>query len=223
MQKTSLIDFPGTVSCVLFTRGCNLRCPYCHNPELVEVKPLPGMIKKTKVFEYIDKRKHLLKGLCITGGEPLIHSEIDEFAHYGKKHGLKVKLDTNGLLPERLERLDVDFIAMDIKTVPEKYDRVGAKGQTYASRIRESIKWILNSGISHEFRTTVVPGIVDFEDIMEIGAMIKGADHYVLAQFRKGRLLDPAFLDVEPYPLDTLMKMKNRLEEMGISCTVRVV
>jgi pyruvate formate lyase activating enzyme len=222
LQKTSLIDFPGTVSCILFTRGCNLRCPYCHNPELVGMRPFRGMVSGGEVRGYLEKRRKLLQGVCITGGEPLLHPEIGEWTGYARSLGLKVKLDTNGLFPEKIKDLDLDYIAMDIKTLPEKYDRVGAVGGEYAERIRESIDWIIRSGIPHEFRTTVAPGIVDREDIMRIGSLLRGARQYVLTQVRKDKLLDPEYAKTEPYPISDLFGMRAALDEMGIPCTVRV-
>jgi pyruvate formate lyase activating enzyme len=222
LQKTSLIDFPGTVSCIVFTRGCNLRCPYCHNPELVGMKPFQGMVSEGEVRGYLEKRKNLLQGVCITGGEPLLHPEIGEWTGFARSLGLKVKLDTNGLFPEKLKNLELDYIAMDIKTLPEKYDRVGAVGGECAERIRESISWIIRSGVPHEFRTTVAPGIVDREDIPRIGALLAGADRYVLTQVRKDKLLDPGYARTEPYPIETLFGMKAVIEAMGIPCSVRM-
>ncbi len=121
LVKTSLVDFPAEVAAALFIRGCNLRCPYCHNPELVLGPEPPGLLDPEEVLAFLHRRKNVLGGVCVSGGEPLLHPELPEFLREIRHLGLKVKLDTTGTLPEALGRIEADYIAMDLKTVPEKY------------------------------------------------------------------------------------------------------
>jgi pyruvate formate lyase activating enzyme len=163
IQKVTLIDYPGLVAAILFFPGCNLRCPYCHNPSLV-TPPFPKDLSTIdEAFAYLEKRKNVLGGVVLSGGEPMMNPEIPEIVDRIHALGLKVKIDTNGTFPERLKEIKPDFIAMDIKTSPGKYglltkDDVGLK-------IVESIMRIRCSGIPHIFRTVMDSGIVDDNDI----------------------------------------------------------
>lgn len=219
--KTSLIDYPGTVSAVVFTPGCNLRCPYCHNPELVTGSLPPDLIQKNSVLKHLEKRKSILGGVCITGGEPLLHKDLPEFIETLHVLGLKVKVDTNGTFPERLSLLRADFIAMDIKTDPEKYPLLLGAGESQATNLKESIRWIIASGIPHQFRTTVVPGIVGKEDLQRVLPLLAGAKELVLTQFRPGKLLDPSFSTKLPPTLEELGELKALAENAGIPCRIR--
>ncbi len=219
LQKTTLVDFPGEVAATIFFPGCNLRCPYCHNPDLV-LPPFPeDLLDMETVKAFLRKRAPVLGGVCLTGGEPLLHEELFELADFIHSLGLKVKVDTNGTLPQQLCRVKADYIAMDVKTSPGKYDLVGLPGA--GERVLESVAQILSSGIPHEFRTTVAPGIVTEADISRIAACIQGADRYVLAQFRPGKTLDPAFENTLPYTIQTLETMKALVEKAGIPCKIR--
>ncbi|HPO50501.1 MAG TPA: anaerobic ribonucleoside-triphosphate reductase activating protein, partial [Spirochaetota bacterium] len=206
-----------------FTGGCNFKCPFCHNPELVFLPAdLPPIEWKT-IFDYLKKRKNMLGGVCITGGEPLLHDDIESIITQIKNLGLKVKIDTNGSNPELLKRLKVDYIAMDIKTSFEKYNQVGYTGnENLVDLIKESIEYVINSQIKYEFRTTVVPGLVDIEDIIKISELIKGSKKYTLAQFRQKNLLDPSWENITPYEEKVLKDMKRAAEERKINCEIRV-
>lgn len=194
-QKLTLIDFPGTIATTVFTVGCSFRCGFCHNPELVIKSQFPALNNlEEEFFAHLAKRKGKLEGVCITGGEPTIQSDIIEFIKKIKAMGFKVKLDSNGTRPDVLRKVIneklVDFIAMDIKSSPENYSKtVGLKADI--ERIKLSVKLIMSSKIPYEFRTTVVPGIHSEQDFMEIAKWIKGAKAYYLQEYREMRVLDP--------------------------------
>jgi pyruvate formate lyase activating enzyme len=197
IQKTSLIDFPAKICCVIFTAGCNFACPYCHNPELV--KPPFETINPEEIFVFLEKRKSLLDGLTITGGEPTLQNDLSEFCEKVKSFGFPIKIDTNGSRPKVIEFLIknnlVDYIAMDIKSLPDKYAPHIAKNVDPAN-ILESVRVIKKSGIPHEFRTTCVKPFVTAEIIHEIGRLTSRADLFVLqkASF-KNTILHPAFFE----------------------------
>ena len=214
LQKLTLIDYPGKIAATVFLVGCNFRCPYCHNPELVNPELVEGQIKESDFWKFLDERTELLDGICITGGEPTIHLDLPKFIQNIKKRGFVVKLDTNGSNPEMLESLIkddlVDFIAMDIKTSALKYNKVRAKNKI--SEVRKSINIIKDSGKDYEFRTTVVPGIVDEKDIEEMAQWLKGAKKIALQQFRPEKVLNPSFKDTKPYSVQNLQRMVKILE-----------
>ncbi len=211
LQKLTLIDYPGKVAATVFLVGCNFRCPYCHNPELVVSSTSSGQaqIKESSFFKFLDERKNFLDGVCITGGEPTIHNDLPNFINKIKKRGFLVKLDTNGSNPDMLKKLVqenlIDYIAMDIKTSISKYIKVKARDKIYS--ISKSINIIRASKKDYEFRTTVVPEIVDENDINEIGQWLKGAKKIALQQFRPEKVLDPALNNIKPYSLQDLEKM----------------
>lgn len=219
LLKSTLVDYPGEVAATVFTNGCNLSCPYCHNPQLVAGPPPDDFLTREQIMAYLDRRKSVLGGVCITGGEPTLHADLPELIADIHRFGLKVKLDTNGTLPDRLEGLDVDYVAMDIKAAPEHYDRVGMADA--AERIRRSMALIRALGTSYEFRTTVVPGIVDDADIDLICESLEPGDTYILTQYRPYLTLDPAYESVGPYPLETLEDMRDRCVTRGINAHVR--
>lgn len=172
-QKLTLLDFPGKVACTLFTGGCNLRCPFCHNASLVNTPTLEGNMQE-EIMDYLSRRKGLLDGVCITGGEPLLQPDLEAFIRGVRELGLLIKLDTNGSLPRRLKPLLeaglVDYVAMDVKSSPAGYARATGSEMPF-SVFEESIGIIKASGVAHEFRTTAVKGIhsvTDFEGISEI-------------------------------------------------------
>jgi len=212
----TLIDYPGKVAATVFLVGCNFRCPYCHNPELVNPSTSSGQdqIKESSFFKFLDERKNFLDGVCITGGEPTIHNDLPNFINKIKKRGFLVKLDTNGSNPDMLKKLVqenlIDYIAMDIKTSISKYIKVKARDKIYS--ISKSINIIRTSKKDYEFRTTVVPEIVDENDINEIGQWLKGAKKIALQQFRPEKVLDPALNNLKPYSLQDLEKMLKILE-----------
>ena len=187
IQKLTLLDYPGTVACTVFTLGCNMRCPFCHNSLLVTKTEDAEEYPVEDFFKFLEKRRGILDGVCVTGGEPLIHSDAGEFIAKIKALGYKVKLDTNGSFPDRLEEIlksgNVDYVAMDIKNSPAKYaETVGIPGFD-VSKIQRSIEIIRSSGIEHEFRTTVVSPLHDSESIAGAAEMVRGAPKYFLQNF----------------------------------------
>jgi pyruvate formate lyase activating enzyme len=224
LQKTTLIDFPGRISAVAFLSGCNFRCPYCHNPSLVlgNQDEQAGSVSLGEFFAFIEKRKGVLGGIVLSGGEPLLSVEAFEIAGAARTAGLAVKVDTNGSLPDRLEKLAPDFVAIDIKTAPSRYESFGFFGGAgTAGRLGESIACVRRRGISAEFRTTAAPGIVGPEDMEEIASLLRPGDEYVLNRFRPDTTLDPAWTKVVPYPEETLEAMKAVVASHGISVRIR--
>ena len=200
LQKSSLIDYPGHVSCVLFTQGCNFRCPYCHNPSLVlnvwKTGKIP--IHEEDVLAFLKSRKGLLDGVVISGGEPTLHNDLFQLCAGIKNMGYRVKLDTNGSRPEVLARLVsedlVDYIAMDLKTLPQNYGRYIRKGFP-EHVIHESIDVLLKSGKPCEFRTTCVYPLVNAHVMEAIAKCIHGAPLYVLQPFVSEKVLCPEFFE----------------------------
>ena len=219
LLKSTLVDYPGEVAATLFTNGCNLSCPYCHNPELISGPAPEDFLTRKQVMAYLHRRSCVLGGVCITGGEPTLHADLPELISEIRELGLKVKVDTNGTLPERIAELDADYFAMDVKASPAHYDRVGMPAA--GDRLRRSMEIIRASGAEYEFRTTVVPGIVFDEDVDEICESLAPGDIYTLAQYRPLITLDPAFESVGPYPLATLEAMRDRCAARGVDAHVR--
>ena len=186
LQKMTLLDYPGKVACTVFLGGCDFRCPYCHNFELVDGSA-PAVMEDSEFFKFLDTRHGLLDGVAITGGEPLMRPDLIGFIRKVHEMGFLVKLDTNGYHPEALSELIsaglVDYVAMDIKSSPTRYGVVVGCPGVDVEKIKKSVSIIMNSGISYEFRTTVVGGLHNIEDFKEIGAWIKDAKAYYLQQF----------------------------------------
>lgn len=192
-QKLTLLDFPGKTACTVFTGGCNLRCPFCHNGSLVQ-NPTEQASVEPQVIEYLKKRQGILDGVCITGGEPLLQPDLLEFISRCKEIGMAVKLDTNGAAPERLEKAIksglIDYIAMDIKAAPENYSKAVGFDVSF-DPFQKSMELIRNSGIDYEFRTTAVKGIHTFADFEEIAKLLKSDEKYFIQKFTdSGNLLD---------------------------------
>ena len=183
-QKLTLLDFPEKVACIVFAAGCNFRCPFCHNASLVTHIDNSAAITEEEILEYLRKRKGLLDGVCITGGEPLLHKDIEDFITKIKQEGFAVKLDTNGSFPERLislvEKGLVDYVAMDIKNSKEKYSETAGVDNLEIENIEKSIDFLLKGKVPYEFRTTVVDGLHTTQDIVSIAQRIKGAKKYFL-------------------------------------------
>lgn len=224
LVKTSLIDYPGKVAAVLFTPGCNFRCPYCHNPELVSGPVPEDFISIEDALRFLEKRVPVLGGVVITGGEPLLHPDIGELTRAIRDLGLKIKIDTNGSFPDMLEKLQPDFVAMDVKTSFHNYGRVltsGADVEKIVRKVRESLNILIRSGIPHQLRTTMVPGIVAEEDFDTIIPEVRGADSYLLSGYRNQRILDRSWVEVDPYPAEVLEGIAERLRSAGVMAQVR--
>ena len=191
LQPVTLLDYPQKMAAIVFTYGCNMRCPFCYNPQLV----LPGLAAEKlydedQVIDFLTRRKKYLDGLVVTGGEPTLQKDLARFLAKMKKIGYAVKLDTNGLMPETLQELLekelIDYIAMDIKGPVKEYGRyAGVEGE----KIQESVELIMTSGLPYEFRSTLVKGWHDSEAIEKMAKMIKGAELYYLQNFQDGKCL----------------------------------
>ncbi len=187
LQKLTLLDYPGLVACTVFTAGCNMRCPYCQNPSLVNRIEEDKLLPEEEFFAFLEKRKGILDGVCITGGEPTLQPDLMDFIARIKSMGYKVKLDTNGSFPDKVREIldsgNVDFVAMDLKNTIDRYaDTVGIPGFD-TSKILESINIIRSSGVEYEFRTTVVSPLHRPEDFGELAKMAEGSPRYFLQNF----------------------------------------
>ncbi len=224
LQKTSLIDFPGKVSCVCFVSGCNFRCPYCHNPDLVH-HPGRSFLDEDTFLAFIRERQGFLDGVVISGGEPTLQNDLPAFLSLIKREGYAVKVDTNGSHPqmirELIERL-VDYIAMDIKTDPSLYP-LFMQREIDPDIIRSSVKLIMASGIAYEFRTTCVRPFVNAETVETIGRLIQGCFLYVLQHFSRVRVLHPEFFENRKagYDEEEMMHLKTVAEHWVEKCIVR--
>ncbi len=212
--KTSLLDWDGHVVANVYLPGCNLRCPFCHNRDLISDHDSLPEVPLAEVMEYLRENSEFLDGVVITGGEPTLHADLPDLIRELRRTGLKIKLDTNGSNPEMLEDLIesnlVDYIAMDIKApLNSKYeDLVGCSPPL--EKIKRSISLIMRSEVDYEFRTTVVPILLTAEDIEAIAAFIGGARKYALQQFRPGDCLDPNLNVARPYGRGAMLGMAER-------------
>ena len=226
LQKTTLIDFPGKIAATIFISGCSFRCPWCYSPELVlpeKIKKHPKISEKY-LFDFLEKRKGLLDGVCLTGGEPTIHKNLPDFIKKIKKLGYLVKLDTNGSNPEMLKRLIdeklVDYVAMDIKAPKEKYNKlVGVK--INIQKIQKSIDILKEGKVDSEFRSTIVPTVHAKEDVIAMAKWIKGAKRYYLQNFRPEKTINPKFEKIKPYPREYLLEIQKSISPFFEICQVR--
>lgn len=227
--RTSLIDFPGHIATVLFTGGCNFRCPMCHNADLV-LRPgeLPSIALET-LWAFLRKRAGRITGVVVTGGEPTLHPDLPAFLAQVRDLGYSVKLDTNGYRPDVLSALIdaglVDTVAMDIKGPADKYAALSGLPDLDLSRIEASLSILCRAELPTEFRTTVVPGMLDTDDIIEIATWladsgIAPAACYVLQQFRGRNTLDPELENATPYTSDVLRGAADRARAWlpNVSC-----
>ncbi len=213
-QKLTLLDFPQKTACTIFTGGCNLRCPFCHNATLVK-KPMEESNKADEVLQYLKKRQGILDGVCITGGEPLLQPDLLDFIKEVKSLGFLVKLDTNGTLPQRLKAVIdyVDYVAMDIKASFDNY-KTATGSDIDVSAFNESIYIIRNSGKDHEFRTTCVKGIHTIDDFTFIGKLLQGEKKYFIQGFiDSGNLLKGGEAFSKEEMLEFLNEIKKYIPE----------
>ncbi len=230
LQKFSLLDFPGHLSAIVFTQGCNFRCQFCYNPMLVlppsaRKKKDRSQIREDDLFDFLKKRGGKLDGVVVTGGEPTMHEDLPEFMAKIKKLGYKVKLDTNGTNPNMLKNLIkknlVDYIAMDIKAPIDKYEKA-VKRKIDLEKIKKSIKIVIEAKLPYEFRTTIVPTILTKEDISKMGEMIKGAKFWYLQQFKPDTdLVDKKLMKVIPYKDKELEEMMKIGKKYVKKCLIR--
>ncbi|MBD3420350.1 MAG: anaerobic ribonucleoside-triphosphate reductase activating protein [Chitinivibrionales bacterium] len=221
-QKNSFIDYPGTVSTVLFFGGCNLRCPYCHNPDIVFAPPVPCICWEEIDF-FLQRRTGIIEGVVLTGGEPTLHARLKEIVDSIRLYGYKVKLDTNGLLPERIAAVNPDYLAVDIKTIPELYvSEFGAPYGDVEQRLRRSLAHVKKLGSSAEVRITCVPGLMDAERINSLGPLLSGVEHVLLQNFRpRERLLDQSYAGIRPFGKEEMNSFRILLSEYATRCEIR--
>lgn len=221
VQKTSLIDYPGRVAAVLFLPGCNFRCPYCHNPSLVS-PPFPeDLLSTEEAFAFLEARRKVLSGVVLTGGEPTLRDDLPELAQAARKLGYLVKLDTNGSRPERIAAVGADFIALDLKTSPERYGLVAPDVPDAGDRVLESLRVIRGLKVPYEIRVTCAPGIVDSEVIRRIASVLEPGDSVALQDFRPLNVLDPRWRDVTPFPESALREFADALRSRAAAVRIR--
>ena len=228
-QKTSLIDYPGKVAAVVFTVGCNFRCPYCHNRDLVLARPKGGFFKASEVLKDLEERKDLVDGVVLTGGEPTLQKDLPKFAGKLKDLGLLVKLDTNGsnsfILSSMKENDLLDFVALDIKApLDERYEKVSRCQDVKVSGIRKSIILLSESEVDYELRTTVVPELHTPSDLIDLAKQlseIAPKAEWVLQRFQPKNCLDPEFEKIKPYDKMFLENLVEKLKAYVPSVSLR--
>ncbi len=223
-QKCSLIEYPGKICAVIFTQGCNYRCDYCHNPELVDTRLFENPILEKEIFSFLEKRKGKLEAVEITGGEPTLQSNLLDVLRKIKAMGYLLKLNSNGSNPEVIKKaIDlklIDYLAMDIKAPFEKYVQV-VKANVDLEKVKESIRLIMSSKLNYEFCTTVLRSQLSKDDIIEIGKIIKGAKLYILQKFIPSKTLNPQFLKEKSYSDKELEELKMVLKNYVDRCVIR--
>ena len=229
-SKTTLLDFPGNIACTLFFAGCNFRCPFCHNPELVLPELGEGQvpIEGEEILSYLATYSRMLEGVCLTGGEPLLQAGLAELCRQIRGLGLQIKLDTNGASPERLKPLLdaslLDYVAVDIKGPPAKLPTIAGTSIPEAALVaatEATIGLLQASAVRYELRTTVVPGLLDGSDLIAMGEWLEGSHRFVLQQFRPGKTLDPLLQELPPYPPQFLREQAKNLSAFFLHCEVR--
>ena len=237
LQKLTLIDYPGKLGATVFLAGCNFRCPWCYSSELVlpeKIKNQPEISQK-EFFSFLKERQGLLEGIIICGGEPTLNSDLPDFIKKIKKLGFLVKLDTNGSNPKMLKKLiddnSIDYVAMDIKwplgpksKIQNPKSQIISKSQIlkYKKEIRESVEILKQNKIDSEFRTTVIPEVLDKIDILEIAQWIGGSKvKYYLQNFRPEKTIDPKFEKIKPYPDKYLIDIQKSIAPFFKTCKIR--
>ncbi|MFH1858877.1 MAG: anaerobic ribonucleoside-triphosphate reductase activating protein [Patescibacteria group bacterium] len=225
MQKFSLIDYPGRPCAIVFTMGCNFKCPYCHNPELISLtKKTFVVVSEQEILRFLESRKGKIDAVSITGGEPTLHDDLLDFMFKLKTMGFLIKLDSNGTRPlvlqEALDKKLVDCLAMDVKAPLAKYNSIVAS-PVVLEDIKKSIDLIKNSGIDYEFRTTIVKSLLSKEDILEIGDLVSGARRYYLQKFVPTKTYDSTFLTQTTYSDEEFETLRKEIAPKVQYCKVR--
>ncbi len=220
IQKISLIDYPNKIASVLFTPGCNLRCGFCHNWRIA-VNPQPPFLQEATALEMLEKRKKYVDAVVITGGEPCMHKELPKFLAKLKERGFSVKLDTNGCFPDNLEEClgFVDYVALDLKTSPEKYKRLGAEN---TDGLIHTVEILKTGKVPYEFRTTLVPDLVTPADVELIGKMAEGAQTVALQQFVPDDTLDKNFQVLRPYAPEIINGFAQEMRKHAQNVVLRI-
>ena len=213
LQKLTLLDYPGKVACTVFFGGCNLRCPFCHNGELVTGK-VPAALDDRELLDFLRRRQGLLDGVCFTGGEPLLCPGLTDLLRAVRELGYSIKLDTNGFRPEKLRELVtaglVDYVAMDVKNCPSRYAETAGLPSLDLAPFRESLRFLLSGQVDYELRTTVVREFHDGESLEELARWISGARRYFLQPFvDRDTVLSPG---LHPYSDAEMKKLLTRVK-----------
>ncbi len=224
LQKFSLIDYPGKTSAIIFTIGCNFRCSYCHNPELVIPEKYASKIPLAEIYSFLKIRQNKLDAVSITGGEPTLHPDLPKVIREIKEMGFLVKLDSNGSKPEMLKKLIdkklIDYLAMDVKAPLENYSKfVGCS--VLINKLKTSINLIMKSSIEYEFRTTIVKSLTSKDDLRKIAQTIKGAENYYLQRFIPTKVCDPSLMGEVSYSDEELRELSQELKIFVKNCNVR--
>jgi len=223
-QKFSLIDYPGKISAIIFTRGCNFRCRYCHNPELVIPEKYAPKIPLFKIYDFLRRRQGKLDAVTITGGEPTLHPDLIKVMEKIKDMGFLIKLDTNGTHPEVLEKIITkklaDYLAMDIKAPLKNYAKIVGR-YVATKKLKKSINLIMNSGVKYEFRTTVVKSLINQNDLEKIAQEIRGAENYYLQNFIPTKPLDPSLTKKHSFSYNELGILTKKLRKYIKNCYIR--
>lgn len=224
LQKMTLLDFPGKVACTVFLGGCDMRCPFCHNSELLDMG-VPAAMDDEELLKFLEKRVGLLDGVAFTGGEPLLRSDLSALLQKVRALGYAVKLDTNGNHPESLKKIVkaglVDYVAMDVKNSPERYAETVGLPDFDMTAVRESIAFLLSGAVDYEFRTTIVQELHDEKSFEEIGKLIRGAKRYYLQKFTDRDSV--AFAGLHAPSDDTLARYAEIVRPYVVSAELRGV
>ncbi len=220
--KNSFIDFPRTIACVCFFSGCNLRCPYCHNPEIA-TREAAGTVPVIDILDFLEKRRGIVEGVVLSGGEPTIHETVGDFVDQIRSIGLKIKLDTNGMLPEKIRNINPDYLALDVKTIPTDYiSFLKAPFTDVSDRLAESIAIVRSMKENGEIRITVAPGIISREVIDKLGPMLAGVMKVYLQPMQtRVRLLDPAMKERKEITREEMMEFRELLLTFVGDCEIR--
>jgi len=224
-QKTTLLDFPDTISAIIWTNDCNFRCPFCYNKNLVFGKA--ESIPEKEIISFLEKRKGLIEGIVISGGEPFLQKDLIDFIKRVKNIGYLIKIDTNGSFPLKIKQLFdeelIDYISMDIKAPKNKYNQLSGVNVAIL-KIEKSIELIKKRAPKYEFRTTFVPKLLKKEDVIEIGKWLEGAEKYYLQQFKNNPpLVSSEFNDIAPYPKEYVIETLEAIKPFFKFCDVRGV
>ncbi len=222
-QKTTLLDYPGKVSAIIWTVGCNFRCPFCYNIDLVKEKS--ELFSEDEILNFLDKRKNFLDALVISGGEPFLQKDLKNFCKKVKKMNYKIKIDTNGTFPEKLRELIdeklLDYISMDIKAPKEKYEKLSGV-KTDLDKINKSIEILKNSDLDYEFKTTIVPTYLDKKDITDLSKWINGSKKYFLQQFKNDTpVISSDLKKIRPYSEKELQNILKEIKPYFKECKLR--
>lgn len=223
-QRFSLSEFPGRIAAIVFTRGCNLRCPYCHNPELVDPARFSDPWPEEEALGHLARRAKRLQGVVITGGEPTLQVDLEPFIRRVRDLGLAVKLDTNGTHPDVVRRLLAAgllcHVGVDVKAPPARYREL-TRSDIDADAVVACLKLVVESGIPHEVRTTFVPDLLSREDMLQIACLVRGSASWAIQRFVPSKALDPELMKARPPSDEEMESLAAGARALGVACTIR--